>query len=438
MILQTVTITRNTFVESIRQPIYFIVLMLAAVLQVFTTWSTAYSMGYTTSAEVSKDNRLLLDIGLATIFVAGMLLAAFVATAVLSREIESKTVLTVVSKPISRAAVVVGKYIGVAGAILVAVLIMTIYLLLALRHGVLSTAADDPDQPVILFSCIAVLLSLGVAGWCNFYYGWSFPQAATLILLPAIFAAYVITLLVSKKWQFQPITTDFKPQVVMAAGALLLALLVISAVATAASTRLGQVMTIVVCAGVFMLGLLSNYMVGRHAYRNSSIGVVETASPVLASQPLFNASGERFDLRLRAPPKAEIREGVPLFYGANPNGFMLAGRGVAGPDGQIGGVVVKAVDDRDLVLELRGDGPFPSRPPGPGDQIFLGPTKVNLFAAGLYAIIPNFQHYWLVDAVSQNSPIPVRHLELLAGYAVMQIIACLGLGIVLFQTRDVG
>lgn len=50
MILQTSTIARNTFVESVRQPIFFIVLILAGMLQVFTTWSTAYSMGYTTSA----------------------------------------------------------------------------------------------------------------------------------------------------------------------------------------------------------------------------------------------------------------------------------------------------------------------------------------------------------------------------------------------------
>ena len=38
----------------------------------------------------------------------------FVATAVLSREIENKTVLTVVSKPIGRTTVIFGKYIGVA------------------------------------------------------------------------------------------------------------------------------------------------------------------------------------------------------------------------------------------------------------------------------------------------------------------------------------
>ena len=52
---------------------------------------------------------VLLDIGLATIFVCGMLLAAFIATAVISREIERKTVLTVVPYYLDRNA---GKKFG--------------------------------------------------------------------------------------------------------------------------------------------------------------------------------------------------------------------------------------------------------------------------------------------------------------------------------------
>ncbi|VAX42840.1 hypothetical protein MNBD_PLANCTO03-1323, partial [hydrothermal vent metagenome] len=327
MILQTTTIARNTFVESIRQPIYFIVLLLAGALQVFTTWSTAYSMGYTDSSEVSKDNKLLLDIGLASIFVAGMLLAAFMATAVMSREIESKTILTVVSKPISRTAVVLGKYLGVAGAILVAVVIMVAYLMLGIRHGVMSTAADELDYPVIIFSTVAVFLSVGVAGWCNFYYGWSFPQAASLLLLPLIVGAYLLTLPVDSHWKLQPLATDFKPQVMMAALALLMALLVLSAVATAASTRLGQVMTIVVCAGVFLVGLLSNYAIGRHAYQNTSVAIVQASDPLRLVHEDFDQVGDIYKLLLRTPPKAEIKVGIPLYYGPNPNGFGLAGWG---------------------------------------------------------------------------------------------------------------
>ncbi|HZW11520.1 MAG TPA: ABC transporter permease [Phycisphaerales bacterium] len=438
MILQTTTIARNTFIESVRQPVYFIVLVLAGLLQVFTTWSTAYSMGYTTSAEVSKDNKLLLDIGLATIFVAGVLLAAFVATAVLSREIETKTVLTVVSKPISRASVIFGKYLGVAGAITVAVVIMTVYLLLGLRHGVMSTAADAPDYPIIVFSTGAVALSIGVAGWCNFYYGWSFPQTASLLLLPAILLAYLLALLVGKEWKLQPISTDFKPQITIACAAILLALLVLSAVATAASTRLGQVMTIVVCAGVFLLGLLSNHLLGRHAYRNHAVGIVESSAPVLASRAAFDRSGDEMHVVLRAPPKAEIRRGAPIFYGPNPSGFMLAGGGTGAPGEESRGVVATHVDGRELTLTIRGESPIPERPPSPGDHLFLRPTQVNAAAAGLFAVVPNFHHYWLTDAVSQNNPIPPSHLVMLAGYAGTQIAAFLALAVLLFQRRDVG
>lgn len=438
MILQATTIARNTFVESVRQPIYLIVLLLAGALQVFSTWSTAYSMGYTDSAEVSKDNKLLLDIGMATIFVAGMLLAAFIATAVVSREIETKTVLTVVSKPISRAAVVLGKFLGVAGAILVAVVIMTSYLLLALRHGVMSTAADELDLPVIIFATAAVVLALGIAGWCNFYYGWSFPQAAALLLLPLILLAYLLTLVIDPHWRVQELSHDLRPQILTACLALLLALLVLSALATAVSTRLGQVMTIVVCAGVFMAGLLSNYMIGRHAYQNTPVAIIQKVEPLLASRAAFDRVGDTDQILLRTPPQAEIAVGTPVFYGPNPNGFRLVASGRRLPDGSVRGVVVSASDVRRIDLRIDGDASLVQRPPEPGDNIFLTPTKVNPLAAAVYALVPNFQHYWLLDAVSQNRPVPASHIERLAAYAGAQIVMFLALGIVMFQRRDVG
>ena len=438
MILQTTTIARNTFIESVRQPIYFIVLLLAGALQVFTTWSTAYSMGYTDSSEVTKDNKLLFDIGLATILVAGMLLAAFIATAVLSREIESKTILTVVSKPISRIAVVIGKYIGVACALTVAVVIMTTYLMLAVRHGVMSTAADEVDIPVIVFSTIAVALSVGVAAWCNFYYGWSFPQTASLLLLPTILFALVLTLFIDKQWEAQPLATDLKPQVLLASVAVLLALLVLAAVATAISTRLGQVMTIVTCAGVLMVGLLSNYMVGRHAYENTSIGVIDFAEPDRETRWQFNERGHIYLVRLTAPPRADIAPGAPVYYGSNPNGFMLANRSIASNDGSFEGVVAAAVDGRELTLELEADLPLASRPPRQGDHVFLTETKVHPLAATLHAAVPNFQQYWLVDAITRNSKIPTQHVVMLAGYAGVQIVMFLAIGVFLFQRRDVG
>ena len=72
-------------------------------------------------------------------------------------------------------------------------------------------------------------------------------------------------------WRPQPIGEDL-PQITIACFAVLLSMMVLTAVAVAASTRLGQVMTIVVCMGVFLFSLLSNHMVGRRAFDNPVVG----------------------------------------------------------------------------------------------------------------------------------------------------------------------
>ena len=78
---QTLSIARNTFVEAIRQPIYFVLILAGSLLQVFNVLLSAYSMDYTEEGlQVQKDNKLLLDMGLATVLVVCTLLAAFIAT----------------------------------------------------------------------------------------------------------------------------------------------------------------------------------------------------------------------------------------------------------------------------------------------------------------------------------------------------------------------
>ena len=225
MPVQLSTIARNTFIEAIRQPIFFVIVALCGLFQLFNTWTAGFSLGYSDSAEVSGDNKMLLDIGLATVFVCGVILAAFIATAVVSREIENKTVLTVVSKPVARPTVILGKYLGVAGAMILAVIPMLLFLMMGLRHGVMSTAADTLDGPVWIFTTVAILLSFGVAVWCNFFYGWYFTQTAMVLIAPAMVLAYIFVLLVGKKWEWQPITTDFKGQITFACIGLTLALL---------------------------------------------------------------------------------------------------------------------------------------------------------------------------------------------------------------------
>ena len=262
MLQQVLTLGRNTFIESIRQPV-FVVLVIAGSLML---WFNAHLAGYT----FDDDNKMMLDLGLSMIFLTGLLLAAFTATGVLSAEIENRTVLTVVSKPVSRPVFVLGKFTGVAAALTVACWMLTVAFLLNVRHQVMQTASDPIDWPVVLFALAAFLLAVLVAALGNYLYHWVFTSTFVFGYVLLNTAAWLLVLVIDKQWQFQSMATEFTvregelTQVLIALLLLFEAVLILTALAVAVSTRLGQVMTLIICSGVFLFGLVSNSM--YHAF----------------------------------------------------------------------------------------------------------------------------------------------------------------------------
>ena len=79
-----------------------------------------------------------------------------------------------------------------------------------------------------------------------------------------------------------------------------------------------------------------------------------------------------------------------------------------------------------------------ARAPVAGDFLFTAPTEGNLLARAAWAIVPNIQLFWLVDAVTQGHPVPPRYLGLASAYAGTQILGFLSLAVLLFQRREVG
>jgi len=451
MIAQTLTIARNAFVESIRQPIVPILILVSGITQILNTAMTGFSMGMTESSEVTSDNKLLFDIGISAVFGFGIVLAAFIATSVLSREIENKTVLTVVSKPVGRPTLLIGKYLGVAGAILVSVVIMLLFLLLAIRHGVLSTTSDLVDYPVIVFGMGAVVISIALAAWCNYFYNWQFSQTLTLLLLPLVIIAYLLCLKIGKEWKFQDLHTDFKPQISIACICLTMALLVFASIATAISTRLSQVMTIVVCVGIFVASLMSNYFLGSKAFNNQIAGKIRSAqSTDPRIQVPFSKEDDEVVVELSGPPAIEFKPGMPFMYSSSPSGFPMStptfeafAGDVKTPDALLQSrtpaLIITKFDDQKLtVRRLGGDAPIMYAPILPGDYIFVTPTSINAPALTAWGVIPNLQHFWLLDAITQNQPIPAGYVVRATLYAAAQITAFLAIGIVLFMKRDVG
>ena len=505
MITPIIPIARNAFKESIRQPVFFIMLLLAAFIQLLNTWVVGFTMGLkNVPGEVAGDDKLLLDVSMGGVFLLGILLAAFISTAAISREIENKTVLTVVSKPIGRPSVILGKFLGISAAMFVAVGIMIAFLLLGIRHGVLSTAAQDPHYPLIVFTMIAIFGSIALGALGNYMYGWSFGQTASLCLLPTIWIAYIAMLFVDDDWSMMSPVENIKPQIILACTCLSMALFVMTALATAVSTRLGQVLTIAICTGVFLIGLLSNHWFGRGIYENERIGQVAiTQSPLnidlydfyrdqvwdLASernnmtleefdesgldprsyvtlrelisfdhakfidddafnQVMLRKPGSMLRITLVGPPTVDLKVGDSFYYGASPSGIGLVTPDFEPLDPSITpdknarqepALVISEIEDNRIVVRQVGrEAVILDRPPLAGDSIFLTPTVVHGAPLVIWTIVPNMQAFWLLDAVTQNQPIPGSHVVKVFFYGLCQIVVFLSLAVLLFEGRDVG
>ncbi|MFN0058741.1 MAG: hypothetical protein ACKVX7_09830 [Planctomycetota bacterium] len=257
MIHQVWTIARSTFTEALRQPIYLVLLLATLVLIGVNPAFSAFTLG--------EDEKLLVEIGLSTIFVGGLLLAAFTATRVIAEEIRHHTVLSVVAKPVSRAGFLIGKFIGVTAALGVACWIWSAGFLMAVRHGVLATALDRAHLPVIWLGLAALATATAVATWRNYRSGTVFSSCLTYWLAVLAPTACAISHLFDERWGLVSFGAQWNPQHLMALALIAEALAVLSAIAVAASTRLGQAMTLILCSLVFLLGLTSEYLLGRFA-----------------------------------------------------------------------------------------------------------------------------------------------------------------------------
>ena len=251
------TIAKNTFIETLRQPVYAIIIIAALLLFFISPALTMYTM--------SDDNKLLREIGLSTLFLTSLFVAIFAASGAVAEEIENKTIVTVLSKPIQRPIFIVAKFLGVASAVILAHYICTIALLMAIRHGVLETAADTHDWTVIGTAAVAVVSTLLLTTFFSYAYSWKF--SSTAIVLTGISATFGIVFLsfIDRNWQFNPQDNGINALDVYGSVLLLLAAIIIAALAVALSARFNIVVTLSACVGVFLVGLVSDYAFGRLA-----------------------------------------------------------------------------------------------------------------------------------------------------------------------------
>jgi len=141
-------ITRHTFFEAIVQPIYSLLLALgAAVLIVF---------GLLPFFTLGEDTVMYKSVSLDVILLFVLIATLFATSRSIYEEIEDRTMLTLMSKPVKRWEVLVGKYLGiissaaVAIGLLGAVLLLATWLRIPVDYQLKASTLDDREAKQIL------------------------------------------------------------------------------------------------------------------------------------------------------------------------------------------------------------------------------------------------------------------------------------------------
>jgi ABC-type transport system involved in multi-copper enzyme maturation permease subunit len=111
-------IAYNTFRDAIRDKILYNLLIFALIIILGGYLLSTLTLG--------EQGKIILDLGLGSMNLFGVLIAIFVGIGLVNKEIERKTIYTIVSKPVARYQFLIGKYIGLVMTLFVNLVIMVV------------------------------------------------------------------------------------------------------------------------------------------------------------------------------------------------------------------------------------------------------------------------------------------------------------------------
>jgi len=373
------TIASNAFMELVRQPVFLLLMTCSAVFSVFLAAVPYFGFG--------DDPKLVKDSTLAVMLLSGLFGAVLNASASVAREVRFGTALAVLAKPVGRAQFLLAKYLGLAAALTVLTYVNALSALLASRMAF--DAYGDADTRSLGIFCGLMALGYAAAGLINYFLRRPFvANAVGAVVTMATLAFVVIANFTKTTNRFGLAPNEIDWRLVPAAILILFALFVLAGLALACSTRLDMIPTLAICTGVFLLGLMSDYLFGRRA------------------EPVWMASlqAELDNPQLTGDQK-RLLKAVAEKYDRNKDGRL---------------------------------DPTEQRSLNPEDKLRLSRAGMGgrWWASVLYTVVPNWQLFWLADALEAKNQIPWSYVGRAFGYMICYLLASLALGLLLFEERE--
>lgn len=379
---QFVTIAVNAFMELVRQTVFLVLLSASTAFIVFLANVYYFAMG--------DDPKMTKDSVLAVIFVTGLFGAVLSAAASVAHEIRSGTALAVLAKPIGRVRFLTAKFVGVAMAL---TLLCYVNLIAALVASKLAfTSYGEPNLKALAVFYGAMALAFAIGGFNNFFLNRPFVSDAVMSLVVTTTLAFVtIHYLIDTRYMFaEGYEGKSDPRLVPAVLLLLFALWMLAALAIACATRLELIPTLAVCSAVFVLGLMSDYLFGRHA------------------EPAWRGFSTRLE-ELQSSPWNPMQKELLT---------QLVGRHDADKSGRLSRDEEGAItpEERRVMAEAGLAGSW--------------------WARAVYTVVPNWQLFWLADALQGTKEIPLAYVGKAFVYMLCYLAAALAIALLLFENRE--
>lgn len=165
-------IASNTFREAVRDRVLYNLIAFAVLMS-----GAAILVG---QISIGIERLVVVNLGLTAVSLFGVVIAIFIGIGLVSKEIEKRTLYTVLSRPVQRWEFIVGKFFGLAGTLVVNTAFMAIGVFAALLY--VSHDFQSPDRWILVALYFIVLQFLVITALALLFSSFSSP------LLAAIFA----------------------------------------------------------------------------------------------------------------------------------------------------------------------------------------------------------------------------------------------------------
>ena len=152
---RVLAIANNAFREVVRDRILYIIGFYAVILLL--------SLNLLPEIAAATEDKIFLDLGLAVMSLLSLIVAVFVGTGLINKEIEKRTILMLIAKPIGKNEFIIGKYLGLSAVLALLVAAMTaIYLILLQLNNISYSAISIAINAIFLILQLSLISAIAI------------------------------------------------------------------------------------------------------------------------------------------------------------------------------------------------------------------------------------------------------------------------------------